>query len=579
MDVSLGIDFGTTYSVVAKLKDASLAVPSVEAVRFQAFRNSAVVDSIVAEDTSLRTRRYFGRNARTKAAQPGFKVYKGFKMLLSEAPQDVEALSRLQENGFENREQPAEITKEFLTKLIEQYRQQYPQENVSKITIGVPEIWFDTSFNCRRILKNIVEEIIGTGNVQLESEPKLACAFFVYNYKIRTGNDFAGHILLIDYGGGTLDITICEVDNHNGTPIISIKYKDGAGANTQKKIGSAGLLYQQEILNLTLMENGVREEDIQINNSYYYCLHRIEDSLLSNQQDIGEVFSANEGAYPLEEINDQFGEPIVYNDRIYTVKYGTLFKAYRVIERILGEKLADAIAKMDELGINYADSQSDSFKIALVGGFCSFFLTRRQIETTAGLTRGGTYDDRRYYDFDTYLANEEDRENAVAYGAALLANDLVSFKRQAPYSLSLLPLIRVNGVDRPNLEVDPLVVFEENDEIVFDQPYFARAVRRDANGQPEVDKNGNKIMMVPTISASRIPFIMKSVGRHNWIERPSQALNVPDFPVRIGFSLNRNMELSMLTTDTDGNVITMTELHQNINDLLGGIPYHFEEEV
>lgn len=58
----------------------------------------------------------------------------------------------------------------------------------------------------RDILYNDVD--VPIKNVEVVSEPEAASAYFAYNYEAETSKSFNGYLLLIDYGGGTLDITL-----------------------------------------------------------------------------------------------------------------------------------------------------------------------------------------------------------------------------------------------------------------------------------------------------------------------------------------------------------------------------------
>jgi molecular chaperone DnaK len=567
----IGLDFGTTYSVIARIKDGK-----AEAVNLGEGGNTTTIDSIVAE--SPRGKRSYGLLARDNVSQGVYHVYKGFKMLLSEENND-KGMERLKEYGFSSVEEPAEITEYYLRSLIDSYKERCTGgKEIDHLVIGVPEVWFNTSINSRSKLEEIASRIVGPGKVQLESEPKLACAYFVYNYKCQTGKDFSGNILLIDYGGGTLDIAVCSVKSKAGKPDISIIFKTGAGENEQKVIGNAGLAFLGHVVNNALAEAGIA--DITINNSYYECIHTIERRLFLTTKDIKAYFEDAEG--DPEILSDEFWK-IRYNDQTVSVTYKMLSDAYYAddISKVFAEKLAEVKAKLEEKGIDYKNEQSDDFKIALVGGFCNFFLTQKQVQETEGLKRGGTYDDHRYLDFDMYLADGSEREKAVAYGAALLANGVVSFENQAPYSLYILPFKKVNGKKVAD-DTQPFIVFSEYDELEFDKPYMVRKVKTDEHGIV-FDSDGKPISIEVKFGTDGIPFIRKTVGKHSFTGSPSEDLLLPgDKVIKMGFSLDRNYILSLHIYDLsslDNNYRPKETIRRltNINDLLGGLPYETEE--
>ena len=65
----------------------------------------------------------------------------------------------------------------------------------------------------RRILRSILQNEIScpVKHVQVVTEPEAASAYFAYHYEKETGKPFNGSLLLIDYGGGTLDITLTRI--------------------------------------------------------------------------------------------------------------------------------------------------------------------------------------------------------------------------------------------------------------------------------------------------------------------------------------------------------------------------------
>ena len=56
--------------------------------------------------------------------------------------------------------------------------------------------------------------------------------------------NFDGRVLLIDYGGGTLDITLTRVVSKGDSMEVKVEKRDGAGENIDKEIGNAPVLLQ-----------------------------------------------------------------------------------------------------------------------------------------------------------------------------------------------------------------------------------------------------------------------------------------------------------------------------------------------
>lgn len=570
MGERIGLDFGTTYSMAATLsgvsRDRNGNVKDYEGVITLKQTNAQhdAIDTIVSKDINGKMK--YGWQARTTAGRPGVKIYRGFKMLLSEASKrDGEA--RLSEYGFADENEPAVITKYYLESILEKYRSD--PGGIEKVVVGVPEVWFRTSINSRSKLKQILEEIVGIGKVQLESEPKLACAYFLQKFRKREGKDFEGHILLIDYGGGTLDIAVCSVKMNGGKPEIGIECREGKGANgKERKLGDAGMAFFQAVLERALVDQGINKKDIVINESYYKCMHDIEDSVKAQGGDIEEEFNENADSSTSDVILCEvyYGADPQQEKRRFYVKYGMLYNAYYdVIEKPFTEALDTIKSEMDKKGIKY-NSEQTNFKIAMVGGFSNFCLTRETVKNSSELAYAGRQDSR-YADFEQNLADENERERAIAYGAALMANAIVLSRTEAPYTLSIHPRIKKDGELIADLS-KTFVAFKEGQGIKFDEPIFVKKIDS-ASGKELEGKFRSK----------SIPFVNMTVGGRPFCDKPIEPMRLPsDSFVKLAFSLDNNYILTLHVYDfgQDGNNSnpkhTATELMQ-IEDLLGGLPF------
>ena len=137
--------------------------------------------------------------------------------------------------------------------------------------VCVPESWGKNlqTLDGRRILRDILQKEIDVPvrHLQVVTEPEAASAYFAYHYELVTKSRFNGHLLLIDYGGGTLDITLTQVFS-DGSGVMEIGYREGGGAGENHPdssgrgdIGSAGIAYMQTIVLYALREAGLLAED------------------------------------------------------------------------------------------------------------------------------------------------------------------------------------------------------------------------------------------------------------------------------------------------------------------------------
>ena len=462
MGNNIGLDFGTTYSVISKLKNiereksGAIRNYELEACLPSEAAHSPCQDSIVlkAQDGSL----IFGPLAREKTGRKGTTIYKGFKMMLAETDNSV-----LKSRGYDDEYTPQKIVQAYLNDILLRYVSGSNAEinEIDKVVVGVPEIWFSdvSTIDCRTALEDIVSTFPFVKKVELVSEPAAACAFFVENYKKNTRRKYRGKILLVDYGGGTLDIALCDVQENGQSSEVSVIKRCGAGLNEEGYIGKAGMAFIEAIVKIALEPAGLTNEEIIGNRYFYRCVNSVETALMNQMRDIKDTFDFAELA-DRDSMLDLF-YTIEFDGEEYDVTYGMLSKAYRrIIEPVLEEKLTEMIEYMKDNNIVYSSNTDDSFKIAPVGGFCNFYLTQEQIERKFARCAG----DKRFSDI---INDRRDCEKAISYGAALIAEEVIGFKQLSPYYLGI-----ASGSE--NELKDIYYAINKGDDIVYDEPVFIK---------------------------------------------------------------------------------------------------------
>lgn len=423
----IGLDFGTTYSVISRIKEQQGGHVKVEAcaLREGGFRTE-IQDSLVVKSNDGEL--LFGPSARIKVGRKGTVAYEGFKLMLAEKNGEM-----LRQRHYDNVFTPREIVSAYVGDLLKQYIATSGQDVIDKLVVGVPEIWFTNlaTNDCRTTLKEIIQKSGYVREAELVSEPVAACAYFVQNYFETTGKKYEGKILIVDYGGGTLDIALCDVkSNHDGSSSeVKVIARAGEGWNTQGTVGKAGMAFMEEIVKIALRKAGFQDDEIVSDQKFFKCVHDIETLIMGRGGEIARTFKMNQLSKP-ESITRTF-DSIEYKDEDYTVTYGMLAQAYNhIIRELLDKKLKDIMKYMDVERIDYSGiGKQDDFKIAMVGGFCNFYLTEKQIRDKF---EDYADDDKRFMNI---IADRRDSEKAVSYGAALIANEVVTFKQVAPYSL------------------------------------------------------------------------------------------------------------------------------------------------
>ena len=466
---NIGLDFGTTYSIISRLEDKKYnSKGDLEDYRLEAWipsegSGSGFEDSIVVKKKDGKYTS--GSVARNETGRVGSKTFKGFKMMLAE--NDERALSA---QGYDENDTPENITKIFLSQLFEKFtsRKLFGEEKIDNLVIGVPEIWFKKlkTTDCRKKLEEMVKKIPCVSNVELISEPAAACAYCVDNYRKKNKKRFNGRILVVDYGGGTLDIALCGVADKGNCSEVSVEYRCGAGENEEGHIGRAGLAFMEEVVKVALRTTGLNDDQIKAHRYFYKYLHDIEIAIMGNGTIIKNNFTYNNTITKRIKSTEEIAAIAIDEENEIIVTCGMLAQAYEnVIRPVLTEKLNDVIEYMKKKNITYSND-NDNFKIAIVGGFSNFYLTNENIANcfAANVSSMEEFTD---------VVKEEDREKAISFGATLVANRLIDFKLLSPIHLG------IGSGDESGLNKSWIII-KKNQEITYDKPIFAA----DEDGDP-----------------------------------------------------------------------------------------------
>ena len=148
-----------------------------------------------------------GNVAKSDLTKQSMDAYENFKLLLGRS---------FNERIKGRNKTPSEVTRDYIRELLKLFESKYRKsKKIEYIVMTVPEIWTNEKNN--RITRDNLQDIfesLGYYDVQLVSEPAAATAYFCHAHKLDTkinpgGSDFNGDLLVIDYGGGTLDVTLC----------------------------------------------------------------------------------------------------------------------------------------------------------------------------------------------------------------------------------------------------------------------------------------------------------------------------------------------------------------------------------
>ena len=441
--VNLGVDFGSTYTMVSIFENGEPKTVQPSHLTFH-------YPSIVCYDEQ-KDKYFYGTSARDKLGKKGITGFRGFKMLLNHQM----STQMLRERNFGEKHTPEFITAFFLRSVIQNTLKKLNQDKVDLLVIGAPECWFQSirTIDARGILRDIClgfKDIVN--RVELRSEPTDAAAFCVWNYEKENGRDFDGTILVVDYGGGTLDTALVSVNHIEDKVQIKPEMLSGIGENSEKEIGKAGIAYQEAVVRKALSEAlNISEKEIQTNPSFDKAVKEFEDALITDCDFVDETFE-DFAAVP-HQLRDEKFLTVSYDGADVEINFAQMKEAYNEtifpqLQRVLDES-------------SEGMTENEKPYLALVGGFCNFYLVREQIQNHFQL---GEVNSR----VRTLFHKEEDREKAIAYGACLLANRIIDVCCVANFGIGMY--IKYSNRDKVFMRY----AINYGQEYIPDKIYFAR---------------------------------------------------------------------------------------------------------
>lgn len=441
--MKIGIDFGSTYSTVSKYNHVT---DNVEALTAAEGAPASIPSVVSISKKGVVT---CGHGAKEQVGKKSVRVYEAFKMLLNEPNQEM-----LARRGYDAVHTPRQITRIFLESTLHGILQREGGSSIDNIVVCIPEIWGKklNTLDGRAILRDVLKKEIDipVENIQVVTEPEAASAFIAYNYEKETKKNFNGHLLLIDYGGGTLDLTLTCVTS-NGGGAMEIGYREGGGAGENHPnnrgsgaIGKAGIAFMQGVVLRALQDQDLVEDGDAVDYTdpeFVAAVKDLESQMKSAERikDIEDLFSEFGSYRNVKKIMDE--DPIdfislEYDGEEVAVTYQHLYLAYsQIIEPVLAEEIGK-INKLVQTHIGEdpcqpAAGNRDDFKIAMVGGFSAFYLVKKQIAEIYNLDPNSTIDLR------VKNVSADKQEQAISLGAALLAAGKVVLQKTARYSIGI----------------------------------------------------------------------------------------------------------------------------------------------
>lgn len=424
----IGVDFGTTNSTLSYLdiKETSQSNVRLETIAYrESLEQTEYIPTVVTYNNKDQSYT-IGRSAKNNIGKRNMESYDCFKLQLG---QNFKKTLKGKEKTAE------EVTYLYLEELLNNFKKQVGIMVIDKIVATIPETWFRENSNrtARENIRGIYERLgYRRDQIHLQSEPVAACAYYCWCYFEKLKKAYHGHIMVVDYGGGTLDVTLCEVSNGS-----EIKVLERCGAGEYKDTnGCAGVAFDEAVTKKICEENNLTLDV----DRFSRLRNRFEQEKIIQTKKVEkylkEIYYTDEDVY--EEDEDEIFS-IEYNEEDLNVTGGYMGKAFKEINTT---PLSKAISQMKEFFPVHDVKEEDGniFQILLIGGFSNFYgvehIVRKAFksETNFEDKRFGTYQiNGRYLN----IFERTDRSLAVSKGAALIAADVISVDPVCPYNIGI----------------------------------------------------------------------------------------------------------------------------------------------
>lgn len=510
----IGIDFGTSYTKIAYPDENGhpllFCYPSEQSGKQYISTEISYVSSKNGVSKYAGPRAFAHINDAPDITDVPF--FRDFKMYL---PLDTKGLDQ---NIWNNGHSPVSVTIDYFAEILTSGRFSFVQKmgNFDQIIVSVPEVWYRDPANPGpdRLLDVFEKLGIPRENLQLQSEPVCAAAFYVYCQQQRSKENTAYNLLVCDMGGGTFDVALCRVENS----YIRVLYHDGSGV---PGIGSAGAAFDQACVNACLASVGKNPENDPAD--FYRLLHAFEEIKLTPPDETDDT---------IQNINEEFtkdilrGETPVYSFEGFEVTASHAWQAFRPIRNEIQNVIRRVhdTCSLNNWGIDQA---------VVVGGFGQYPLVRQTIydclpEIDRKISESKLSENERYY--------------AIAKGAYYIVNDMIRVVEPFQHELGIIPNVKVDGIVRRQ----EIPIIQANQELAgMTTPRFATNI----NGK-------HIIVQIDGKSTEPMPVYVKPNGGE--ASRKLKPLNGWDWPQMgkylVGFQIDRSNRATLIFKHHDQNL-------------------------
>lgn len=428
----IGIDLGTTYTTLCYVNERK---QPLDVGYIEVFRDgeNLSIPSMVAYEKATGAFVAIGDSARDLVGDVGHTVFQHFKMLLAkeDTPELESFIAQRPDYAMYLEKKPSQVAQDFLFHLLSGFKNSQSVEHIDKVVITIPLVWDglaqqlggNTGNAKARVLtalKAACAELAPAGKktqIQVKSEPEAAAGYFAHEHLRQEGQAFEGDMLVVDYGGGTLDLTLAQVQRKpDGTVALSTKEVSGGGKSLDHGLGVAGVAYDQKLAEIVL---GERRSEFSAQKWQSFL------NILEQKKRQGTVRKAI-NRYSVLHVNKQ-----AFNFEDGTrVMPQDCEKAFNAANRdhlkVALEEVCGGDDKLKRL-------KDPDIKVVLVGGFSNLPFVELFVRESMGIEKeldsAGELK-RPLTDKRMSLNRTQDRQCAIAMGAALVAAQQLSIDDQ-----------------------------------------------------------------------------------------------------------------------------------------------------
>lgn len=527
----IGLDFGTTNSILSYYNPET---KTIECYNLGGVQGNMYIPSFVSvEKGNNGDAIEIGNAARCNLGDSDFRVFSRFKMLLGERDKE-----RLRHHGYVAIS-PAKVAQTYIATLLRRYiQEQNVEAPLSSIVITVPYIWaIEGAHAAREELKTICTQL-NLPSHEFCSEPVAATAYFVDRYRNKHGQWFDGHVLVCDYGGGTLDLSLSRIEKDQ----VTVLECSGKG-QCDEWLGRAGVAFDHAMVQRISARDG--GAPLEADSVRFHRLNReFEERKIEKTDRIAKLL-------------ERYLKESSCDDKVFLIDGSKVLASdlAAVFDELIKPPLVQALEEMRGCftahGIDWQDA--NRFRVVMVGGFSGFYLVRRTVmKFFEAAYCKGTVDPR----FDSCFALD-DTALAIAKGAALIANKMVDVAATCPISVGLR-------------------IYDESLQEQRDLPILQKGIKISEYRQPRYLVKNVSVSQEPELRRTSITIFLGDQPRRYLSIGLGAANLLPNVDVpgnrwELGFAVNDDLLFSFHARDALG-TDKVTELGRLL-EKMGGLVY------